>query len=209
MHSAQKDNSEQGGHSTRELEIRQEGGGCSSSVHRDNSAHKGYVTSPSFLGEQGISGEEQEFLDLECSAPRQHVQEDVGAPCPCHDDTPQEREDSSLVSDLCSPSSLATRLGLIPTPQREAYISSLLLDTKCSLTFNKQVIEQARCSLIFVVKPSMLPQTPTLHPFHHHLPHISMVNTEMWARMSQLSTSTEHLRKLPIIRRTHLSRLTS
>ncbi len=83
---------------------------------------------------------------------------------------PQEREDSSLVSDLCTPSSLATRLGPIPTPQREAYISSLLFNEKCSVTFDK-VIEPACHSLNFVVTPFTLPNTPTLHPFHHHLPH--------------------------------------
>jgi hypothetical protein len=47
---------------------------------------------------------------------------------------------------------------------------SLLPNEKCSVTFNK-VIEPARCSLNFVVTPSTLPNTPTLHPFHHHLPH--------------------------------------
>ena len=67
-----------------------------------------------------------------------------------------------LVSDLCSPSSLATRLGLIPTPQREAYISLLLSNAKCSGKFYK-VIEPAQCSLNFAVTPSTLPEfTPKL-----------------------------------------------
>ncbi len=151
---------------------------CSSSTCRHNSAQGGHVTSPSFLEARGISSEEGEFLDLESSA-RQHVREDIGvhqsrsARQHVREDIGvdrQEREDSSLVSDLCSPSSLATRLGLIPTPQREAYILSLLSNEKCSVSFNK-VIEPARHSLIFVITPSTLPQTPTLHPFHHHLPH--------------------------------------
>jgi hypothetical protein len=75
-----------------------------------------------------------------------------------------------FVSNLCSPSTLATRLGLIPTPQREAYISSLLSNAKCSETFH-QVIEPAQRSLNFAITPRTLPQPPTSHPFHHHLPH--------------------------------------
>jgi len=81
-----------------------------------------------------------------------------------------EDKGGGFVSDLCSPSTLATRLGLIPTPQRDAYISSLLSNAKCSETFH-QVIEPAKRSLNFAITPSTLPQPPTPHPFHHHLPH--------------------------------------
>ena len=119
-----------------------------------------------FLQSQGITSEGQVV------GVRQQ-REDIGAPSLCHDDTNQDRDNSSL-TDLCSPSSLAARLGLIATPQREAYISSLLSNETCSLTFDK-VIEPACCSLNFVVTPSMLPQTPTHHPFHHHLPHYNNV----------------------------------
>jgi len=53
-------------------------------------------------------------------------QEDISVPSPCHDDTNQDKDNSSL-TDLCSPSSLAARLGLIATPQREAYFINPLL----------------------------------------------------------------------------------
>ncbi len=160
--------------------------------------------SPSFSGAQGFSSEEQEGLE---SSARQHVQEDVSVHCPCDNDTPQEREDSSLVSDLCSPTSLATRLGLIPTPQREAYISSLLSNEKCSVTFN-EVIEPARRSLNFVVTPSTLPNTPTLHSFHHQLPHYN--NGQHRNVGKDVSTFNLHRasKELPNIRKTNSSRLT-
>jgi hypothetical protein len=133
----------EGGHvaSSSARAIREEGGGPTFSS-----------TQCVFLQLQGITSEGQVV------GVRQQ-QEDIGAPSPCHNDTNQDRNNSSL-TDLCSPSSLAARLGLIATPQREAYISSLLSNEKCSLTFNK-VIEPAYCSLNFVVTPSMLSQTPT------------------------------------------------
>jgi hypothetical protein len=158
-------------HPLREQLDKTEGSACSLCPLRgggDDNAQGGNVTSPEEISQEGHITSPEEIAKVQEQEDR-YEQEDVGAPCPCHDDTPQERENSSLVSDLCSPSYLATRLGMIPTPQREAYISSLLSNEKCSITFNK-VIEPARRSLNFVVTPRTLPQTPTLHPFHHHLP---------------------------------------
>jgi hypothetical protein len=75
---------------------------------------------------------------------------------------------------LCSPSSLASTLGQIPTPLREAYFSVLMRNVKYVESLNK-VSEPVTRSLNFgcltqqsnMILP--LPRTP--NPFNYHLPH--------------------------------------
>ncbi len=85
--------------------------------------------------------------------------------------SPSPLIDARFLHLLCSPSSLASTLGQIPTPQREAYFSVLLGNVKCTETLNK-VSEPVTRSLNFgqsMQKSNMILPSPRMpNPFNYH-----------------------------------------